>query len=198
MSKNRHTISEFLILGISTVLTKIFYPGAKLICYPCYIRGKKSMKYGKGLNLGYHCRFDLLNSEKITLYLGENCEMGEACHIVAKEKVEIGDNFLAASKVFISDTNHGNYSSTDGLSAPVIAPNDRPLVTNSVNIGKNVWIGENVVILAGSQIGDGCIIGANSVVNGCIKKNSIAVGSPARVVKRWNEATNRWERVNGI
>ena len=45
-----------------------------------------------------------------------------------------------------------------------------------VNLLKNVWIGENAVILAGSKIGDGCVIGANTVVSKEIPPNSIVVG----------------------
>lgn len=50
-------------------------------------------------------------------------------------------------------------------------------------IGGNVWIGENVVVLPGADIGKGSIIGANAVVKGKIPENSIAVGNPAHVVK---------------
>lgn len=50
-------------------------------------------------------------------------------------------------------------------------------------IGGNVWIGEDVVVLPGADIGKGSIIGANAVVKGKIPENSIAVGNPAHVVK---------------
>ena len=65
-----------------------------------------------------------------------------------------------------------------------------------VIIGDNVWIGENVVILPGTTIGDGCIIGANSVlVGGAYDNNSIIVGSPGRVIKRFDENCNQWKAV---
>ena len=57
-----------------------------------------------------------------------------------------------------------------------------------------MWIGENVVILPGSIIGNGSIIGANAVVVGKIPDNTISVGSPARVIKRWNEFSSCWEK----
>lgn len=58
-----------------------------------------------------------------------------------------------------------------------IPPRDRELVHKSVRIGNNVWIGGNAVILAGSDIGNGCVIGANSVVSRVIPDNSIVVGA---------------------
>ena len=193
--KNRWSFFEIFTLGISVLFTKMFYPKAKLVCYPVYMRGKKSIKYGKGLNIGYGCRFDLLNTEKTTLTIGENCEMGDSCHIVAIESVTIGENCLMASKIFISDCSHGIYDSSPRCSKPQEAPRHRILHSNPVVIGDNVWIGENVVILAGAQIGNGCVIGANSVVNSKIPDNSIAVGSPARVVKRFDQELGIWVKV---
>lgn len=95
--------------------------------------------------------------------------------------VEIGNNVLIASKVFISDTNHGCYKELN-VSYLKIPPRERELVSSPVKIGNNVWIGENAVILAGSEIGDGCVIGANSVISRVIPENSVVVGAN-RVIK---------------
>lgn len=193
--KNRWSLFEGILLGFSLIWTKIFYPKAKLICYPIYMRGKKSMVYGAGLNVGYGCRFDLINTEKVTLQIGENFELGDYCHIVAVDRVKIGNNVMVASKVFISDCNHGSYSCSEGGSEPSEPPRYRALSSSPVIIGNNVWIGDNAVILAGVHIGDGCVIGANSVVNHDIETNTIAVGVPARVVKRYNLEKKCWVKV---
>jgi len=193
--RNRWSFFELITLGFSVMWTRLFYPRAKLICYPVYMRGKRSLSYERGLNIGYGCRFDLLNPDKTTLKIGKSCEMGDCCHIVAIDSVEIGDNFLAASKVFISDCSHGDYGSGDESSKPDDPPISRKLISRPIVIGNNVWVGENVVILAGVHIGDGCVIGANSVVNSDISDNSIAVGSPARVVKKYDTTNKSWIKV---
>lgn len=59
-----------------------------------------------------------------------------------------------------------------------------PASKGDVVIGNDVWIGNNVTIMSGSMIEDGCVIGAHSVVAGRIPAYSIAVGNPARVVKK--------------
>jgi acetyltransferase-like isoleucine patch superfamily enzyme len=64
-----------------------------------------------------------------------------------------------------------------------------------VIIGKNVWIGANVVILLGVKIGDNSVIGAGSTVVKDIPPYSVAVGNPAKVVKRYNFKTEQWEPV---
>lgn len=191
--KNKYSIFEIFSLGFSVIMTHIFYPKAKLITYPVYMRGKKSLKYGDGFSVGYGCRFDLINPNKITLYFGDDCQIGDYCHFVATDEVKIGNNFLCASKVFISDTNHGNYRG-NSCADPMEAPKYRKLCNSPVSIGDNVWVGENVVILSGTTIGNGCIIGANSVVTGIFEDNCILAGVPAKVIKKYNEFTKCWEK----
>lgn len=188
--KNHYSFSEFIKTAYSLLITKITMPQSRLIRRPVYIRGAKSISGAKGLTTGRFCRFDL-NGTKPTLFIGDDVEMGDMTHIVAHEKVEIGNNVLIASKCFISDTNHGVYKGED-QDSPDVPPNQRKLVTAPVKIGNNVWIGENVVILAGAVIGDGCIIGANSVVKGNFSDNTIVAGTPAKIIKRYSDNKGEW------
>ena len=184
MMGNIYMPSEYIKNVYSLIMTKLTMKQARFIRRPIYIRGRKSIAGCIGLTTGRFCRFDL-SGKKQTLFIGKNCEMGDMTHIVAHQKVEIGDNVLIASKCFISDTNHGVYKG-DNQDSPETPPNKRKLVSKPVKIGNNVWIGENVVILSGAEIGDGCIIGANSVVSGKIEDNTIAAGVPSKPIKKWN------------
>ena len=190
---NYYSPSEYIKNVYSLIMTRLTMRQARFIRRPIYIRGRKSLSGCKGLTTGRFCRFDLEGIKK-TLLIGENCEMGDMTHIVAHERVEIGNNVLIASKCFISDTNHGVYKGDD-QDSPEIPPNKRKLVTNPVEIGDNVWIGENVVILAGSHIGEGSIIGANSVVKGDLPSNCIAAGAPAKVIKIYSFETKQWDKI---
>jgi lipopolysaccharide O-acetyltransferase len=62
-------------------------------------------------------------------------------------------------------------------------------------IEDNVWLGEFVSVLPGVTIGKGTIVGANSVVSKDLPKYVIAVGSPAKPVKKFNFSTQRWEKI---
>ena len=64
-----------------------------------------------------------------------------------------------------------------------------------VRIGEGSWLGENVCVI-GANIGKHCVIGANSVVTHDIPDYSIAVGVPAKVIKKYNFETKVWEKVN--
>ena len=192
MLRNHYSPSEFLKNVYSLLLTKVTMPQARFVRRPVYIRGRKSLACCTGLTTGRFCRFDL-PGDKQTLFIGDNCEMGDMTHIVALNRVEIGKNVLIASKCFISDANHGSYKGSL-QNAPSLPPSDRPLVKGSVKIGNNVWVGENAVILAGADIGDGCIIGANCIISKRIDTNSIVVGNN-KVIKVYNNSTNMWEDV---
>lgn len=187
-----YSLSEFIKNIYSVFLTKLTWSSARLIRRPCYIRGKSSIEGGKGLTTGYSCRFDLPGKKK-TLYIGEQCEFGDNTHIVAYNNVVIGNNVLIASRCFISDTNHGEYSGGE-QSSPYQVPNQRKLVSTQVKIGDNVWIGENAVVLAGSNIGNGCIIGANTTVSRDIPDNCVVVGCN-RIIKQYNNETKIWEKI---
>ena len=180
--------SEFLKNCWSLFCTKLFYRPARLVRRPVYIRGRKGMSFEEGFTTGYRCRFEIFG-DGIKLNFGKNCKLGDNVHVVASESVTIGENCLMASHIFISDTNHGGEND-----APTTAPDERPLTSKPVSIGKNVWIGEGVCVLPGANVGDGCILGAHSVVKGEIPPYSVVVGAPAKVVKRYNFEKEEWER----
>ena len=190
---SRYSIGEVVRSAYSLALTKAFFPGARLIRRPIYLRGRRHAQFGAGLTTGYSCRFDLGGGSEdgITLTVGRNCHLGDNVHIVASERVSIGDNCLMASKIFISDTSHGSYQG-DGQSSPNTDPNLRPLHSRPVTVGTNVWIGENVCVLPGVSIGDGAIINANAVVTKDVPAGSMVAGVPARVIKQWDDDGKEW------
>lgn len=113
--------------------------------------------------------------------IGSNVSMMENCQISCCKMIIIGDGCLFGPNVFITDNYHGN-----NTEAQVdIIPIERPLyVKGEVVIGDNVWIGRNVCIMPGVTIGNGVVIGANAVVTHDIPEKSVAVGIPAKVIKK--------------
>jgi lipopolysaccharide O-acetyltransferase len=126
---------------------------------------------------------------------GKDVQINDFVHIGAIESVTIHDHVLIASRVFISDHNHGCYSGRSPHSDPHSVPVERQLSSSPVVIEENVWIGESVSILPGVTIGRGSIIAAQSVVSRSIPPNSIAAGAPARVIKTFNSVSRCWDRV---
>jgi len=175
------------------LFTYFYYPNARIIRLPFFIRGRKYIKGAKFLTTGINLRIDIIFEKNFTpiLLIGDNVQINDYVHIAVAKGVYIGDNTLIASKVFISDHNHGNYTGNN-QSSPMTPPIERELFSKEVKIGSNVWIGEFVSILPGVTIGDGSIIGSMSVVTKDIPEFSIAVGSPAKVIKKYDKDTNKW------
>jgi lipopolysaccharide O-acetyltransferase len=165
----------------SLLITKLFFRKARLIRQPTRIRGYNNMIIGDRFTTGQYCRIEagnldskIQNTNK-TLLIGNNVQINDNCHIAAIEKIIIGNRVLIASKVYISDHDHGSTSLSDMSIPPAL----RPLITAPVLIGDDVWIGESVVILKGVSIGKGSVIGAGAVVTKSFPAGSIIVGVPA-------------------
>ena len=164
----------------------------------------KCIIIGKGLIFGKYFR-----CEPITHYLGviytpkiifgNNVHIEDFVHIGCTNKIEIGENTVIASKVYITDHNHGYYDDEHFSlheDPKKIVPLLRKLTNDAeVIIGKNVWIGENVTILPNTYIGDGAIISANSVVKGSIEDYTIVSGMPLKVIKKYSFKNNKWETI---
>jgi len=162
------------------------------------ILGLTNIKIGENFSSGKNFWIEaVISHHKISfnpkIIIKDNVSVNESVHIAATNYVEIGNNVLMASKIYISDHNHGFYAGKE-QSDPETPPNSRPVTCNKrVVIEDNVWIGEFVAVLPGVTIGRGSIIGCNSVVSKSIPPHSIAVGSPARVIKQYNSITKKWE-----
>ena len=105
--------------------------------------------------------------------IGKNVFINACCRFQDQGGIEIGDGSLIGHNTTIATLNHD------------FNPDKRAnLHPSPVKIGKNVWIGSDSTILPGVEIGDGAVIGAGSIVTKNVPANSIAVGSPARVIKQ--------------
>jgi acetyltransferase-like isoleucine patch superfamily enzyme len=193
---SRYTFVESITLARSLLLTKATMRQARLIRRPFYLHGAQHLGGCIGLTTGYNCRFDLGDrpgTAGITLHIGARAEFGDNVHVVANEQVSFGDDCLLASKIFISDTSHGDVAG-DAQEGPDTIPGRRRLHTAPVKIGHRVWIGENACILPGVEIGDGAIIGANAVVTKSVPSGAVVGGIPATVLKIWDAGSARWVR----
>lgn len=184
-------------LLVSLIYTKIFFNQARLIRLPFDIRNRSNIKIGKNFTAGFGCRieaFPLNDVNKNCITIGKNVQINDYVHIGAVGSITIGDNVLMASKIYISDHNHGSYNEVIS-DHPMSIPVERIAISKPVIIENNVWLGESVCVLPGVIIGEGSVIGALSVVSKSIPPFSIAVGNPARVVKQFDFKINKWIKV---
>lgn len=126
---------------------------------------------GRGVTtIGYGSYIQVGNNAKLQI---GNTFINREVKIICNKNITIGNDCIIAMGTVIRDNDGGNHR--------IISPN----YTNSkpITIGNHVWIGENVMILKGVTIGNGAIIGAGSLVTKDIPPRSLALGSPAKVVR---------------
>lgn len=115
------------------------------------------------------------------IIIGDQVVMNTDVHIGCIQEVNIGNQVLMASRIFISDHDHG----TADAASLQIPPVQRLLVSKGpVIIEEGVWIGEGVCILSGVRIGKNSIIGANAVVTQSFPEGSLIGGVPARLIRQ--------------
>jgi acetyltransferase-like isoleucine patch superfamily enzyme len=110
--------------------------------------------------------------------IGSRCIIGRGSHIVGHWCIEIGDDIQTGPYVYITDQNHSY--------ADPVEPIGRQWPTEAaVRIGSGSWLGANVVVLPGAQIGEHVVVAAGAVVRGVIPDRCVVAGVPARIVRRW-------------
>lgn len=156
------------------------------------MRNGSRIEIGKNVFIGKNYKLYVIKKgENIgKIKLEDGVVMQENIHMSSVFGITIGKNTLLGSDILIIDNNHGmNPELGEGY-------HKQPVTGDEIVIGNECWIGDKVAILAGVKIGDKCIIGANSTVTHNIPAYSIAVGSPARVVKKYNFELHKWENVS--
>lgn len=109
------------------------------------------------------------------LTIGDDFYVGARCYFNGVAGLAIGDRVTFAVGVMIFTDSGPNTS-------PWLQQH-YPIEAAPVRIGSDVWIGAGAILLPGAVIGEKCVIGAGSVVKGEIPAGSVAVGSPAKVIK---------------
>lgn len=119
--------------------------------------------------------------------IGDRTVIGKGSGIVGHVQVDIGDDVWTGHYVYITDANHGY----EDVNAPIGLQFAGP---KPVSIGNGSWLGHGAIVLAGSTIGEHVVIGAGAVVTGDIPDRCVAVGNPARVIRRYVDGEG-WVRV---
>lgn len=138
-----------------------------------HVTGTRNIRLGKRCRLGMEV--ELQANDQGVIQIGDDVRINRGCTLVAYTRIVIGDFTLIGEFVSIRDANHGMQ-----LGSPM---RFQPHTTAAVEIGSDVWIGRGACILPGITIGNGSVIGANSVVTRSIPDFAIAAGIPAVIIK---------------
>jgi acetyltransferase-like isoleucine patch superfamily enzyme len=160
---------------------------------PFRFYGLNQMSLGNHVFIERNCWIQTIGEPtkpgEVKLAIGDYTSIGMGSSISAAARIDIGEYVLLARNVYIADHAHA----FEDVNVPIMRQGINQL--KPVSIGSNTWLGQNVSVLPGVAIGRHCVVGANSVVNASVPDFCVAVGAPARVVKRYNAETKNWERV---
>jgi acetyltransferase-like isoleucine patch superfamily enzyme len=137
-------------------------------------RKNSVIELGKDIDVqGDGIVIDGCSDSKITI--GNNVEFFKFVTITSRSNINIGNWVIIAPFVYIVDNDHKidnkvKIKESEWISKPIV-------------IGENTWIGTKVTILKGIDIGENCVIGANSVVTKSFQKNNMIAGIPAKIIK---------------
>lgn len=134
------------------------------------------------------CRHNFIFDSFGFIKIGDDSLIGDYCTIYGHGGVTIGNNVVFASHVNVIASEH-NYQD---ILKPII---EQPSTHKGIKIGDGCWIGINATILDGVEIGKNCVIGAGAIVKNNIPDYSIAVGVPARVIKKYDLQQKDWIKV---
>ena len=151
----------------------------------------KSIILGNNVHILKDARIqNVSGNHGIRICIGNNTGIQYRFSILAGANVSIGANVAIASDVFISSGSHGM------LAESTIPYGCQPYLGMPIIIEDDVWIGEKVMVMSGVTIGKKSIIGAGGVVTKNIPPYCIAVGNPAKVIKKYNFNSHKWESVS--
>lgn len=160
------------------------------------VAGRGLLSIGRSSNSGLARGLRYLALRRIAEQCGEIVDVRAYCFLIAPERLSIGSRVSIHPFTYIDAT--GSISIGDDVSIAhgvsilstehaftdrTIPIRDQGLQSRPTTIGPNVWIGAGVRILAGTSIGEGCVVAAGAVVKGDIPQNAVIGGVPARVIK---------------
>lgn len=162
------------------------------VVFPAGIEGAERISLGNDVYIAsgtYLAATPHTKAATCQLKIGDGTKLGRFNHLYATRMISIGRNVLTASGVYIADNTH----EFENPHEPILRQGVKQL--GDVTIGDGAWLGHNVCIL-GASVGAQSVIGANSVVTLNVPDHCVAVGAPARIVRRYHPIHQTWRKTN--
>lgn len=184
------------------MLNKVFWATRALVywlflgrigvkCYigkPICVIGFKKIFIGTRVRIFPNVRLEA-HGETGSISIEDNVAIAQNVQITSGSELVIGKSTTILANVFITNIDH-EYKV---INKHIL---DQEYLIKETRIGENCYIGIGACIQAGTVLGRQCIVGSNSVVRGTFPDYSVIVGSPGRIVKRYNFETREWEKTS--
>lgn len=157
---------------------------------PVFIGNFKRIFIGKRVRIFPGARIEVVDNQS-SIVFENNISIGQNLHIISggEQELRIAKNTTFSANVFVTNIDH----KYDEINKHIL---EQSLVSLKTQVGENCFIGYGVVIQAGTILGKQCIVGANTVARGTFPDYCVIVGTPARIVKRYDEKSGVWKRTD--
>ncbi len=118
--------------------------------------------------------------------IGDRVNVGRRCAFVGRCRIDVGADVTFAPGVYVTDHNHRYADPTTPIARQWV--DEAP-----VRIGAGSWLGAGAVVLPGTDIGANVVVAAHAVVRGDVPDRCVVAGSPAKVVRRWDDDAGAWD-----
>lgn len=186
-----------LLKEIRTDLRRIRHPRGlqagkgSFIRTPFFIPSGKGIVLGARTTIGAHALMSLVRRYGPDIFdprivIGDGVYIGSYLYMAAVGEILIGDGCVLSDYVNLNDATHG----LDPTAGPIM---EQRLVTKGpIRVGRNCFLGYRSAILSGVSLGEGCVVGINSVVTKSFPAYSMVAGAPARVVRIFDHGSKTW------
>ena len=168
-----------------------FGEGSGILFPTVTVYGEEYIRIGRDVIVGPYCSLAAgvmpghVPETNPVITIGDRVLIGRGSGIVGHESITIGDGVFTGHNVYVTDANHGYEDVTLSIGAQFAPP--KPVV-----VGAGSWLGHGSIVLPGAHVGEHVAVGAGSVVTGDLPSFSVAVGSPARVVRQYDTDREQW------
>jgi acetyltransferase-like isoleucine patch superfamily enzyme len=171
-----------------------FGTGSGILFPTVALYGEPYIRIGTNVIVGPYCTLSAgvmpghVPDNDPVVTIGDDVLIGRGSGVVGHRSVSIGDGVFTGHNVYITDANHGYEDVHETIGRQFAGP--KPVV-----VGAGSWLGHGTIVLPGSHIGEHVAVGAGAVVTGELPSFSVAVGNPARVIRRYDTGREEWVKV---
>ena len=181
---------EKMFWGLRALLYAPFFGKFGMPSYlgkPIFLKGIRNVFIGKKVRILPHLRMETQDGG--TIHIQDDVVISQNVHLTSAGNLTIGKGSLILGNVFITNIDH-DYKE---IGVPILK---QKISVKETQIGENCFIGMGAAIMAGTILGKQCVVGSNSVVRGIFPDYCVIVGSPAKIVKKYNPETQIWEKIS--
>jgi len=158
---------------------------------PFFIPSGKGIVLGARTTVGTHALMSLVRRYgpdifDPKIFIGDGVYIGSYLYMAAVGEISIGDGCVLSDHVNLNDATHG----LDPTAGPIME--QRLTTKGPIRVGRNCFLGYRSAILSGVSLGEGCVVGINSVVTKSFPAYSMVAGAPARVIRTFDQVSKSW------